>query len=260
MTIPLYQVDAFTGRVFSGNPAAVCLLEEWLDDRTLQRIAAENNLSETAFLVKRGERYEIRWMTPSVEVDLCGHATLASAFVIFNYLDPGVDAVYFDTRKAGELVVRKEDGRVALDFPARPPQPCQPHERLVDALGTQPLQVLASRDYLVVYRSEDQIHTLQPDMNLLALLDRFAVIVTAPGDDSDFVSRFFAPAQGIPEDPVTGSAHCTLVPYWSRRLRKKRLRALQVSPRGGELWCEDLGDRVKIAGQAVLYLKGEITL
>lgn len=260
MTIPLFQVDAFTNRVFSGNPAAVCLLEEWLDDRTLQRIAAENNLSETAFLVKRRERYEIRWMTPSVEVDLCGHATLASAFVIFNYLDPGVGTAYFDTRRAGQLAVRSEEGRLALDFPARPPEPCQPHERLVDALGTQPLQVLASRDYLVVYRSEDQIHTLQPDMNLLALLDRFAVIVTAPGHDSDFVSRFFAPAQGIPEDPVTGSAHCTLVPYWSRRLHKKRLRALQVSPRGGELWCEDLDGRVKIAGQAVLYMQGEITL
>ena len=258
MKIPLYHVDAFTTRLFAGNPAAVCPLEEWLDDRTLQRIAAENNLSETAFFVKRGGRYELRWMTPAVEVDLCGHATLASAFVIFKYLDPGLDAVHFDTRQAGELIVRKEDGRLALDFPSRPPEPCSPHERLVDALGTQPLQVLASRDYLVVYGSEDQVHTLQPDMSVLSQLDRFAVIVTAPGHDSDFVSRFFAPAQGIPEDPVTGSAHCTLVPYWARRLRKKHLYALQVSPRGGELWCEDLGERVKIAGHAVLYSRGEI--
>lgn len=259
MPIPLYHVDAFTSRLFAGNPAAVCPLEEWLEDGLLQAIAAENNLSETAFFVPRGERFHLRWFTPAVEVDLCGHATLATAFVILNHISPERDSVAFDTQ-SGELVVRRDGDLLAMDFPARPPQPVRPHERLVDALGTQPDQVLASRDYLVVYHDQEQVRTLQPDMDLVAGLDRFAVIVTAPGLDCDFVSRFFAPAQGVAEDPVTGSAHCTLVPYWSKRLRKTRLHARQVSARGGELFCEDLGERVKIAGHAVLYLKGEIEL
>ncbi len=259
MRVPIYQVDAFTSRLFAGNPAAVCPLTEWLDDATMQAIAAENNLSETAFFVPRGERYDLRWMTPEVEVDLCGHATLATGFVILNYLAPGRDTAVFDTQ-SGELVVRRDGARLAMDFPARPPQPVRPHERLVDALGTQPEQVLASRDYLVVYRDEEQVRTLQPDMDLVAGVDRFAVIVTAPGRDCDFVSRFFAPAQGVAEDPVTGSAHCTLVPYWSRRLRKTQLHARQVSARGGELFCEDHGERVTIAGHAVLFFKGEIEL
>jgi PhzF family phenazine biosynthesis protein len=259
MKIPIYQVDAFTSRLFAGNPAAVCPLTRWPDDETLQAIAAENNLSETAFFVPRGNRYHLRWMTPSVEVDLCGHATLATAFVIFSELAPGLDSVAFDTQ-SGELIVRREGEMLAMDFPARPPLPITPHERLIDALGTQPDQVLASRDYLVVYHDEDQVRTLQPDMDLVAGLDRFAVIVSAPGKDCDFVSRFFAPAQGVNEDPVTGSAHCTLVPYWSRRLRKSKLHARQVSARGGELFCEDQGERVKIAGRSVLFLKGEIEL
>jgi len=259
MKIPIYQVDAFTSRLFAGNPAAVCPLQEWLDEATLQAIAAENNLSETAFFVPRGDRFHLRWFTPAVEVDLCGHATLATAFVIFNHLTPGLGLVAFDTQ-SGELVVRREGDLLAMDFPARPPQPLTPHERLVDALGTQPDQVLASRDYLVVYRDQEQVRTLQPNMDLVAGLDRFAVIVTAPGGDCDFVSRFFAPAVGINEDPVTGSAHCTLVPYWSKRLRKTRLHARQISARGGELFCEDQGERVKIAGHAALYLKGEICL
>ncbi|MBI4875122.1 MAG: PhzF family phenazine biosynthesis protein [Acidobacteria bacterium] len=257
MKIPFYQVDAFTSRLFAGNPAGVCPLPEWLDDATMQSIAAENNLSETAFFVPRGDRYDLRWMTPEVEVDLCGHATLATAFVVFHHLSPERDAVAFDTQ-SGELVVRREGDLLAMDFPARPPLPLQPHERLVDALGTQPVQVLASRDYLVVYHDEEQVRTLQPDMDLVSGLDRFAVIVTAPGRDCDFVSRFFAPAQGVNEDPVTGSAHCTLVPYWAKRLHKSALHARQVSARGGELFCEDQGERVKIAGRAVLYLKGEI--
>lgn len=259
MRIPIYQVDAFTSRLFAGNPAAVCPLTEWLDDATMQSIAAENNLSETAFFVPRGDRYDLRWMTPEVEVDLCGHATLATGFVILNYLAPERDTAVFDAQ-SGELVVRRDGARLAMDFPARPPQPVRPHERLIDALGTQPEQVLASRDYLVVYRDEEQVRTLQPDMDLVAGVDRFAVIVTAPGRDCDFVSRFFAPAQGIAEDPVTGSAHCTLVPYWSKRLRKTQLHARQVSARGGELFCEDHGDRVTIAGHAVLFFKGEIEL
>jgi PhzF family phenazine biosynthesis protein len=259
MRIPIYQVDAFTSRLFTGNPAAVCPLTEWLDDATMQSIAAENNLSETAFFVPRGERYDLRWMTPEVEVDLCGHATLATGCVSRNTRAPARDAAVFDTQ-SGERVVRRDGARLAMDFPARPPQPVRPHERLVDALGTQPEQVLASRDYLVVYRDEEQVRTLQPDMDLVGGLDRFAVIVTAPGRDCDFVSRFFAPAQGIAEDPVTGSAHCTLVPYWSKRLRKTRLHARQVSARGGELFCEDQGGRVTIAGHAVLFFQGEIEL
>jgi PhzF family phenazine biosynthesis protein len=259
MKIPIYQVDAFTSRLFAGNPAAVCPLEAWLEDATMQAIAAENNLSETAFFVPCGDRFHLRWFTPAVEVDLCGHATLATAFVIFSHLSPERDAVAFDTQ-SGELVVRRDGDRLAMDFPARPPQPVRPHERLVDALGTQPDEVLASRDYLVVYHDQDQVRTLQPDMELVAGLDRFAVIVTAPSRDCDFVSRFFAPAQGVAEDPVTGSAHCTLVPYWSKRLRKSRLHARQLSARGGELFCEDLGERVQIAGHVVLYLKGEISV
>lgn len=259
MKIPIYQVDAFTREAFAGNPAAVCPLEEWLDDATLAAIAAENNLSETAFFVRRGGRYDLRWFTPETEVDLCGHATLASARVILDYLEPGRSEVHFDT-KSGELAVRREGEMLALDFPSRPPSRCEPHDNLIPALGAHPEAVLASRDYLVVYRNEGDVKKLRPDMALLATVDKFAVIVTAPGRDADFVSRFFAPGAGIDEDPVTGSAHCTLVPYWSRRLAKKSLFARQVSVRGGELWCEDMDERVKIAGHAVMFMKGEISL
>jgi PhzF family phenazine biosynthesis protein len=257
MRIPIYQVDAFTNRLFAGNPAAVCPLERWLDDGTMQAIAAENNLSETAFFVGRGGRYQLRWFTPAVEVDLCGHATLASAFVIHHCLGAGAEELRFET-KSGELVVRQEGHRLALDFPARPPARCQVFPRLVEALGTAPVEILAARDYLVVYHNEEQVRTLQPSMELLAQADRFAVIVTAPGREVDFVSRFFAPSRGVPEDPVTGSAHCTLIPYWARRLGRSALRARQISARGGELWCEMQGERVKIAGEAVLYLQGSV--
>jgi PhzF family phenazine biosynthesis protein len=257
MQIPIYQVDAFSNRVFSGNPAAVCPLGQWLPDAQLQAIAMENNLSETAFFVRNGDRFDLRWMTPETEVDLCGHATLASAFVIFQYLDPVRASVAFDT-KSGELMVTRRGDLLAMDFPSRPPQPVTPHVKLCEALGARPRQILAARDYLVVYDTEDEVRSLKPDMEKLAAIDRFAVIVTAPGKSADFVSRFFAPAQGVPEDPVTGSAHCTLIPYWSSRLAKKELHALQVSRRGGELWCEDRGDRVTIAGHAVLYMQGRI--
>lgn len=257
MRVPLYQVDAFTRRLFGGNPAAVCPLDSWLDDAVLQNIARENNLSETAFFIPRGERYPLRWMTPTTEVDLCGHATLATAYVIFSLLEPHRQSVSFETR-SGELTVGRDGERLVMDFPARPPLACQPHPRLIEALGIQPVQILAARDYLVVLETEEQVRSLEPDMRLLSILDRFAVIVTAPGRHSDFVSRFFAPAGGVPEDPVTGSAHCTLVPYWSARLRKPDLHALQVSARGGELWCRELGERVEIAGHAVLYLQGEL--
>lgn len=258
MRIPIFQVDAFSSRLFAGNPAAVCPLESWLPDQTMQNIAAENNLSETAFFVQEPAGYRLRWFTPGTEIDLCGHATLATAWVIMNRLDEAAPSVSFQTR-SGELIVRRNGDLYTMDFPARPPQHCQVHPRLIEALGTVPVEILASRDYLVVYQTEEQILTLQPNMELLSAIDRFAVTVTAPGlRGVDFVSRFFAPAQGVPEDPVTGSAHCTLVPYWSRRLNKSSLRALQVSKRGGELWCELHGERVHISGNAVLYLEGII--
>jgi PhzF family phenazine biosynthesis protein len=259
MTIPVFQVDAFAPRPFTGNPAAVCPLEAWLPDAQLQAIAMENNLSETAFFIPHGDRFHLRWFTPAVEVDLCGHATLAAAAVLFERLGHRGDRLVFDTR-SGEIAVERRDGLLCLDFPSRPPGPVPVHPRLVDALGTQPETVLGARDYLVVFRDEEAVRSLQPDLNLLAAMDRFAVIVTAPGREADFVSRFFAPAQGVPEDPVTGSAHCTLVPYWARRLGKQTLTARQLSARGGELWCEDRGDRVSIAGRAFFFLEGRIFL
>lgn len=259
MKIPIYQVDAFSDRPFRGNPAAVCPLETWLPEETLQAIAAENNLSETAFFVPNGDAFHLRWFTPAVEVDLCGHATLASAHVLWMHLGYVGDKLDFDTR-SGRLSVTREGTRLALDFPSRPPQACAVDENLVPALGHQPLQVLGARDYLVVYASEREVRSLHPEMTRLSQIDRFAAIVTAPGEDCDFVSRFFAPAKGVPEDPVTGSAHTTLIPYWSRRLKKTKLHARQISARGGELFCEDRGDRVSIAGHAVTFLTGAIEL
>jgi PhzF family phenazine biosynthesis protein len=255
----MYQVDAFAGHVFSGNPAAICPLENWLSDAQMQAIAAENNLAETAFFVRNGAGYKLRWFTPAVEVELCGHATLASAFVILNNLTPGERSVSFDT-KSGVLTVIREGDLYSLDFPARPPEPCDPCPELLPALGGQPEAVLAARDYLVIYGSEDELRSLRPNMPALMTIDRFAVIATAPGQEADFVSRFFAPAKGVPEDPVTGSAHCTLIPYWSKRLSKKKLHAFQVSPRGGELWCEDRGARVTISGKAARFFEGAIFL
>lgn len=259
MILPLYQVDAFTGKLFAGNPAAVCPLESWLGDRQMQSIAAENNLSETAFFVRNGDVYDLRWFTPACEVDLCGHATLASAFVVLEYLDRSAAAVRFHT-KSGELRVRRNGDLLTMDFPARPPQPCDPLPALAEALGKPPRELGAARDYLAVYDSEEDVRSLDPDMRALAAVDHFAVIVTAPGKDVDFVSRFFAPAEGVDEDPVTGSAHCTLAPYWAQRLGKTSFHALQVSARGGELWCELAGDRVAISGRAVRYLEGTIYL
>jgi PhzF family phenazine biosynthesis protein len=258
MQIPLYQVDAFSSRVFGGNPAAVCPLEDWLDDATLQSIALENNLSETAFFRGSGERRELRWFTPACEVDLCGHATLGSAFVIMQLLEKGRRTIRFETR-SGELTVTSDGRLYTLDFPSRPPTPLDPPPpALAGALGATPLAVLSARDVLAVLGSEAEVKALEPDMGALAKLDTFAVIATAPGSDVDFVSRFFAPAKGVPEDPVTGSAHCTLIPYWAQRLGKTKLRARQVSKRGGELWCELDGDRVKISGEAVLYAEGKV--
>jgi len=258
--IPIYQVDAFTSRLFAGNPAAVCPLDKWLADEQMQSIAAENNLAETAFFVRNGDgAYHLRWFTPQVEVDLCGHATLASAFIVLNDISPAENSVRFET-KSGTLTVTRADDLLSLDFPARPAAARQACAGLVAALGGRPEAILASDDYLVVYGSEEEVRALKPKMDGLLDIDRFAVIVTAPGKQVDFVSRFFAPSKGIPEDPVTGRAHCTLIPYWSKRLGKKKLHALQVSPRGGELWCEDRGERVTISGKAVRYLEGTICL
>jgi PhzF family phenazine biosynthesis protein len=257
--IPVYQVDAFTDSVFKGNPAAICPLDDWLPEETMQSIAAENNLSETAFFVKNGSGYKLRWFTPAVEVDLCGHATLASAFVLFNLLGEKHDRILFET-KSGVLTVVRHGDLLALDFPSRPPAPVEPCTGLFDALGIKPREILAARDYLAVYDSEDVLRSLAPDMEGLKHIDKFAVIATAPGNDCDFVSRFFAPAKGVPEDPVTGSAHCTLIPYWANRLGKTQLRARQISRRGGDLFCELHGNRVEIAGHGALFLKGEILI
>jgi len=261
MRLPIYQIDAFTDSVFAGNPAAVVPLESWLPDATLQSIAAENNLAETAFFVPQGDGYELRWFTPTVEMDLCGHATLASAFAIATILEWGSNRIAFTTREAGVLTVTRDGDLYTLDFPSRPPVPlAEAPAGLVEALGgPQPVAVLKSRDLLVVYEDEATVRALSPDMSALARVDAFATCVTAPGRDGvDFVSRFFAPGGGVPEDPVTGSAHCTLVPYWAERLGKTRLEARQVSARGGALACELAGDRVKMGGKAVLYLEGSI--
>ncbi|MGE5272002.1 MAG: PhzF family phenazine biosynthesis protein [Thiohalocapsa sp.] len=270
MRIPLYQVDAFvTDAPFSGNPAAVCPLDAWLADPVMQAIAAENNLSETAFFVPDGDGYHLRWFTPTTEVDLCGHATLASAFVVFGWLRPALCGIAFRTEQAGVLMVGRAGDLLALDFPARPPARCSVPPALAAALGRPPVEVLAARDYLAVYDSPDEVAALTPDFAALKALDRFAVIVTAPGtpaggqdggEGSDFVSRFFAPARGVDEDPATGSAHCTLVPSWASRLGKDRLAARQLSRRGGRLSCALAGDRVEIAGRCVLYLEGTITV
>lgn len=263
MLIPYYHVDAFASRVFTGNPAGVCLLADWLPDDVLQAIAAENNLAETAFVVQRSgpaggpraHRYDLRWFTPTMEVDLCGHATLAPAHVLFEHLCHPDEIIRFDTR-SGELTVTKSDDLLTLDFPARPATPCTAPAQLLQGLGQSPAHVAKARDYLAVFGSEQEIADLQPDMAALAQLDSLGIIATAPGATCDFVSRFFAPQAGIPEDPVTGSAHSTLIPYWSQRLKKSKLHARQISQRGGELFCEDRGPRVGIGGRAVTYSTG----
>jgi predicted PhzF superfamily epimerase YddE/YHI9 len=257
MKLRLYQVDAFASRLFEGNPAAVVPLETWLPDDLLQAIALENNLSETAFFVPRGQGFELRWFTPAAEVDLCGHATLASAFVLFEKLGCSQAAIAFQTR-SGTLTVERSGELFCMDFPARVPERCAVPEGLASGLGAEPSEVLGSDDYLVVYENEEAIRGLAPDLAALARLDRRAVCVTAPGDSVDFVSRFFAPGVGVPEDPVTGSAHCQLTPYWASRLGKTAFRARQLSRRGGEVLCELRGDRVLLSGRAVLYLEGLI--
>ncbi len=259
MALRGYIVDAFADQPFHGNPAAVVPLETWLPDTLMQQMAMEHNLAETVFFVREGEGYRIRWFTPVSEVDLCGHATLAAAFVIAQVVTPGVVQVDFVSR-SGPLGVSVRNEVYTLDFPSRPPQKVDVDPQVEPGLGGSPQVVLAARDYLAVYRTAAEVRALRPDMGMLAKVDRFAVIATAPGDEAgvDFVSRFFAPAQGVPEDPVTGSAHSTLIPYWAERLGKTDMVARQLSPRGGELFCRARGERVDIGGRAVLYAKTEI--
>lgn len=257
MKLPLYQVDAFTSKTFGGNPAAVCPLPTWIADATMQAIAAENNLAETAFFVPRDRDYEIRWFTPLHEIDLCGHATLGSAYVIFKHLEPGRDRVTFGS-KSGPLHVTAHDGRLTLDFPSLPPKPCPPTAKIAEALGARPEATLEATALLVVFGSERDVRAIKPDFSLVASAHHHGIIVTAPGDEVDFVSRFFVPNYGVDEDPATGSAHCTLTPYWAQRLGKTKLRARQLSSRVGEFWCELRGDRVLITGDVAPYLEGSI--
>lgn len=259
MDLSIFQVDAFTREVFSGNPAAVCPLKEWLDARIMLSIARENNLSETAFLVPEGDGYSIRWFTPVAEVELCGHATLASAHVIFTEIEPAKTSVSFSS-KSGPLAVKRQGDMLSMDFPSQPPAPCEPPLELLEGLGIKPARVLKSSDYFVVFHNEEEILGLAPQMDLLKKIDLRGVIVTAPGRNSDFVSRFFAPKIGIDEDPVTGSAHCALIPYWSNRLGKKSMFARQLSARGGEIYCTYDSERVTISGYAATYLQGAIRI
>lgn len=257
MRIKYFQVNAFTSNPFGGNPAGVCLLDSWLPDQLLQAIAAENNFSETAFLAPEQDHFHLRWMTPATEVDLCGHATLATAHVLFSELGNPAERLSFRTI-SGTLKAARRGELIELDFPSRPPVPCSLPEKLRAALRRMPAEVYKSRDYLAVFSSEGEVAALEPDLRLVSQLDSLGLIVSAPGDDCDFVSRFFAPQAGVPEDPVTGSAHCTLIPFWSERLNRKDLMAKQISKRGGELHCRNLGDRVGIAGRAVTYCRGEL--
>ncbi len=259
MRLPIYQIDAFAGKIFAGNPAAVCPLDEWLEDSVMQAIAQENNLSETAFFVPTRDGYHIRWFTPVAEVDLCGHATLGSAFVIFDILGHSHDKIVFHSL-SGELVVTKNENLLTMEFPAQPPEVCEAPEPLLEGLGKAPLEVLASEDYMAVYESENDIVQLNPEMEKLRQIALRGVIVTAMGDTVDFVCRFFAPKYGINEDPVTGSAFCELMPYWSLKLGKDSLNARQLSRRGGEVYCRIKGNRVFISGKAVKFMGGEISI
>jgi predicted PhzF superfamily epimerase YddE/YHI9 len=259
MRIPYYQINAFSSRAFGGNPAGVCLLDEWLPDAAMQRIAKENDLAETAFVLKRPKSgtHGLRWFTPAIEMDLCGHATLATAFVMFTDLGYAGDCLSFDT-KSGILKAAKRGDIVELDFPSRPALDCATPDALVRGFGKTPRAVLKARDYMAVFETEEEIAALKPDLSELTKLDCLGIIATAPGRDCDFVSRFFAPRAGIPEDPVTGSSHTTLVPYWSARLGKKEMFARQVSERGGELFVRDCGNRVDMGGNCTVYLRGEL--
>lgn len=257
----IYQIDAFADAVFSGNPAAVCPLNDWLSDETMLKIAAENNLAETAFYVKEGDAYQIRWFTPTVEVDLCGHATLAAAFVLFNHENYNENIIRFYSHRSGELTVTKKGEFLTLNFPTDQTRAVELTEEMINCFDQKPkLAFKGKSDLMLVFDTEAQIQNLIPDFDKIIKLDARGVIVTAKGDTTDFVSRFFGPQVGIMEDPVTGSAHTTLTPYWANTLNKTELTAIQLSERKGHLRCKYLNDRVEISGQGKLYLKGEIYL
>ena len=261
MPLSFYWVDAFSDRLFAGNPAGVVPLNEWLPDQQMQQIAFENGLAETAFFTPAGAgRYHLRWFTPAVEVDLCGHATLAAAYVLFNHLGFAGDTISFDSRSGPLIVSRRKDGLIQLDFPSRPPAQKAPPPEILQGLGATPLEYAEAEACLAVFATAEEILALKPNHAALTKLPQYGVIVTAPGRDCDFVSRFFAPQSGVPEDPVTGSAHCVLTPYWAAKLGRTRFHARQLSVRGGELWCELRGERVLIAGHARLYASAQIHL
>lgn len=259
MELNIYQVDAFASEVFEGNPAAVCPLESWLPDSILQRIAEENNLSETAFFVAENDSFSLRWFTPEDEVDLCGHATLATAHVLFEHLGYSDQTIQFQTN-SGLLTVEKSNSGYSMDFPATVPKAVVAPNILIDALGVSPKKVLSGFDYVVVLGSETEVRSMVPDFIKLSQLDLRGVVITSPGDKVDFVSRCFFPKLKVNEDPVTGSAHCELAPYWSERLGKNNLTAQQLSKRRGIVGCEVIGDRVVLKGDAVDYLQGKITI
>lgn len=259
MEISLYQIDAFASKLFEGNPAAVCPLEAWLPDEIMQSIAAENNLSETAFFVPKGNGYHIRWFTPASEVNLCGHATLATAYVLFNILGYRKEKVEFDS-KSGILAVTKDHEWLIMDFPAQPPVACEIPKEIIAAFDIAPIECLKSEDFIVVFEHEIDIEAANPDFGQLKKLDLRGVIITAKSTRYDFVARFFAPKYGIPEDPVTGSAYTQLAPYWASKMGAKRFSVKQVSSRGGELTCEIVDDRVFISGKAIKYLEGKINI
>jgi predicted PhzF superfamily epimerase YddE/YHI9 len=257
--ISLYQIDAFASELFEGNPAAICPLDEWLPEEIMQSIALENNLSETAFFTPKGNGYHIRWFTPESEVDLCGHATLASAYVLFNILGYKKDKVEF-VSKSGKLSVTRDKDWLVMDFPLQPPVPCDIPDEIVAAFGKMPVECLKAEDFIVVFDREDDVKSANPDFGELRKLDLRGVIITAKSTRYDFISRFFAPKYGIPEDPVTGSAYTQLAPYWASKIGSKRFRVKQVSSRGGELTCQVAGDRVLISGKAVKYFEGKINI
>jgi len=259
MKLKIYQVDAFTDKLFGGNPAAICPLKEWPSDELLQNIAMENNLAETAFYVRRGDEYQIRWFTPKVEVDLCGHATLAVAYVLFNYEKHTGYVIHFHSPRSGKLIVTKQDGYLTLNFPTDVYEKVELSQDLINGFDILPTHALKGKtDYVLVYESESQVKNIKPNLSHISKLEGRGVMITAKGDNIDFVSRFFAPQSGIDEDPVTGSAHTTRAPYWSNELGKTELTAIQLSARKGYLHCKVLGDRVEISGHAKLYLVGEI--
>lgn len=261
MQLPIFQVDAFTDKVFGGNPAAVCPLEHWLPDDVMQKIAIENSVAETAFFIPLNAGFEIRWFTPEIEMDLCGHATLATAHVIARHLNYSLPSIKFQS-KSGELMVTVENELLTLNFPSRKPEPSDIPQIILDAIQVKPVEVLKSRDYMLVFETEEIIRRIEPNQSILNQinLDPGGVVITAKGDEVDFVSRYFTPQASIFEDPVTGSAHCSLIPFWSEKLGKESMLALQVSPRVGKLFCKSLGERVLISGEAVTYLEGSITI